>query len=94
MFFIKSFGDLNGDGRDDQVCVWNMNNGKVAYRKNEYAPKKNERDIFSGTVFTQNFCSVKTGADFHLADLNGDGKKDFVCLKTNGSLQIAISKCT
>lgn len=76
---------MNGDGLDDLIC---KDNGiHIWYSKNLGNPS------FGHTTFQHNFCQSSRPPNFHMADVNGDNKKDFLCINKLGYVQIGISFC-
>ena len=76
-------GDFNGDGRTDIVIMW-TNNGKrqlLVYTGKADGTFSEGANLSS----TRSNAPVEYPANFHIADVNGDGKDDFVVQYRNSN---------
>ena len=82
------FADLNGDGKDDYLVMGD--NGSITLWQN------NGGDIGGGWIAKGQVASG-TGADLshvRFADVNGDGRDDYLVVGDNGSVKAWMNTCT
>ncbi|MEA5533107.1 FG-GAP-like repeat-containing protein, partial [Crocosphaera sp. XPORK-15E] len=78
------FADVNGDGRQDYVVVWN-NGGKRAIATFLANANGTFNELINTTMQNGNFSGDPWGYDRgKFADVNGDGKQDYVVVWNNG----------
>ncbi|WKU47543.1 FG-GAP-like repeat-containing protein [Streptomyces sp. VNUA116] len=82
------FADINGDGRADYLVV-DDKGGVYAYVNNQ--PAGNDRWINRGVVATG---TGAPGNKVRFADINDDGKADYLVVEDNGSVHAWINKTT
>ncbi|KAK4896112.1 hypothetical protein LTR27_005969 [Elasticomyces elasticus] len=82
------FGDLDGDGKDEYLWVNQITGSMIGYY-NKYGGSATWIPINDGKTIAS---GVGTGAGVRIADLDGDGKDDYLFVHTDGSVDAYINK--
>ena len=86
----KLYGDINGDGKDDIICI-NRNNSSVTV-KPYYTSLNSDALSFSNNESINVDCGSISEEQFMLADINGNGKKAVVVATKTTSAQTFSKK--
>ena len=87
------FADLDGDGRDDYLAV-NQHNGSVHLWLNAGADRAGDRWVDQGVIASGVNTGVRdNGPQVAFADLDGDGKDDYLAVDpNNGSVHAWLNR--